>query len=340
MSFEPTKSEPDVAEVDAPELPPLKTAIDDAERRLIRQFFKRLGKGKRNLTTRRTAIDIPTKGIKAQTYADTKLPCHPKEARYIADLVRKILIYRPTFSSEDQEAGRAYISPHNISIVTPYEGQQRRMLDMLLEKGKDSLSSQVAVVVSDNTSWSPAANDIEIEFISLCDPDPHVPTKVEQEKAIALASLSNALYGVTSRARYYQVITGNFRTWLEAGIQAATRGPGPVNNIAEVSKDTLSKREKKRRARQKRGWAELAATFGQAKGNKTTKPSAVKICSSHSDTMSEDWPVNLDYGWESTIPANDCAASFETTTTDHALHGLFPPILAQSRLPIPWLFEK
>ncbi|KAJ4368132.1 hypothetical protein N0V83_006487 [Neocucurbitaria cava] len=184
----------------------------------VRQFFQRLGPGKKNIKSCRMAIDVSGDAAVSKVYGNTTSFCNAEEARIIVGLVRELLAYEPV-TAKGEEHKWARVQPSDIGIITPYKGQQRLLRNLLMENGNDTPESKVVVEGTVSTTWGIQGSEVNIAFVSLCVRDPN--NALAKTK---FAALSNALCVQHTRARQFQVTCGNFKGWLEAVIQGGKNG--------------------------------------------------------------------------------------------------------------------
>ncbi|KAF2026383.1 hypothetical protein EK21DRAFT_92416 [Setomelanomma holmii] len=208
---------------------------DTPESRTARRFFDQLGKGKKNLNSRRIALDVSGENAISKAYGDTKSFCNPEEARYIVGLVRKLLVYRAYGSQRDAPGKYAPVQPRNIGIITPYKGQQRLIRNLLMANGPNTPESKVVTEGTVSTTWGIQGSEVDIALISLVVRDP--ANALNKTKFVAI---QNGLCVMHTRARHYQVTTGNFKGWLKANMMSDKGGKlasTPYKAFRNLSKD-------------------------------------------------------------------------------------------------------
>ncbi|OAL51959.1 hypothetical protein IQ07DRAFT_506898 [Pyrenochaeta sp. DS3sAY3a] len=178
--------------------------------RTVRHFFSQLGAAKKNKRSVRLAIDVSSEDAQSQKYGDTTSYCNHEEANVIVELVSKLLKYKPHVAKNDEHKF-GQVMPSNIGIITLYKAQQRLLQNLLRQKGYDSVEVKILTEGTGSTTRGVQGGEVDIALISLCG-----HTEMNPASKLRFAVRSNELRLLNSRARVFQVTTGNFKGWCES----------------------------------------------------------------------------------------------------------------------------
>jgi hypothetical protein len=129
-----------------------------------------------------------------------------EEARIIVETVRRLLRYVDV-------AGRPpAIEPQHIGIFTPYKGQRQLIRKLLRTGGPDTPEAKVEVQGFLTTTWGIQGSEVEIGIISLVIREPSGDPMARMK----FVANENALNVQNTRAKRFQITTGNFTGWCEA----------------------------------------------------------------------------------------------------------------------------
>ncbi|KAJ4303203.1 hypothetical protein N0V90_002096 [Kalmusia sp. IMI 367209] len=177
--------------------------------RLLKRVLNRgLGGARKNKHSLRLVIDVSGPNAKSVPYIGTTSYCNEAEADYIVRIISMLLHTEPKSSEQA-------VTPEMIGIITPYKGQQRFIRNKLNAYGPGSPESRVRVEGFLTTTWGIQGSQVDISFVSLCANNPQ--GAMSKMKFIAEPSALNVQ---STRARKFQIWTGNFLGWMYTRVYA------------------------------------------------------------------------------------------------------------------------
>jgi hypothetical protein len=185
----------------------------------VMDFFRQLGPNVRN-ARRRMAVNVSSPDAFSANYQNTSSFYNREEARYIVDLVERLLAF-------DTPKG-AKVKPEHIAILTPYKGQQSHIRGLLRSQGLDTDMARISDEGTVSTTYGVQGSEFEIVFISLCAKD-----KKSDINKLAFVAREHRLCVQNTRAKIFQVTFGNFAGWCKAiDSPPAKREDGRVVEVA------------------------------------------------------------------------------------------------------------
>ncbi len=146
---------------------------------------------------RRMAFDV-SRGAESVRYLNSK------SSQNLAEIARVQRLLEMLFESRPPVPGAVNIRPENVTVITPYAGQKRALVQALL------LSGGMLARVRVRTTAQMQGQETDIAIISFVANKPGEPTQ------LGFIKQKNQLNVELSRAKQFEILVGNFLAWCQA----------------------------------------------------------------------------------------------------------------------------